>query len=110
MPQIFEMETVPSPGKALLYIRLSDVSNMSIAETLSLLQSLGYAPELRYLQWATDPQQVTLFAWLKEETLLYGSTGETSPLWAQYELLLEKIQPSGAVRYAWAEQNQVLAA
>lgn len=110
MTQTFEMETVPSPGKALLYVRLSDVSNMSIADALKLLQGLGYAPELRYVQWASDPKQITLFAWLKEETLPYGATGETSSLWEQYELLLQKLQPSGAVRYAWAEHQQVLAA
>ena len=110
MTQTFEMETVPSPGKALLYVRLSDVSNMSIAEALKLLQGLGYAPELRYVQWVTNPSQVTLFAWLKEETLPYGSTGEASSLWGDYELLLQKLQPAGAVRYAWAEHQQVLAA
>jgi len=110
MTQTFEMETVPSPGKALLYVRLSDVSNMSIAEALKLLQGMGYAPELRYVQWASDPKQVTLFAWLKEEALPYGTTGEASALWEQYELLLQKLQPVGAVRYAWAEHQQVLAA
>ena len=110
MTQTFEMQTVPNPGKALLYVRLSDVSNMSIAEALKLLQGMGYAPELRYVQWASDPKQVTLFAWLKEETLPYGTTGETSLLWEQYELLLQKLQPVGAVRYAWAKHQQVLAA
>jgi hypothetical protein len=109
MTQAFEMETVPSPGKALLYVRLSDVSNMSIADALKLLQGLGYAPELRYVQWASDPKQLTLFAWLKEETLPYGSTGETSNLWDEYELLIQKIQPSKAVCYAWAEHQQALA-
>ncbi len=110
MAQVFEMETVPVPGEALLYIRLSDVANMSICEALKLLQSLGYAPELRYLQWATDPKQVTLFAFLKQEKLPCGSTGETLSLWDEYELLIQKIQPSKAVCYAWAEHEQVLAA
>jgi len=110
MMQVFEMETVPRPGEAMLYVRLSDVKNMSIAEALKLLQSLGYAPELRYLQWATDSKQVTLFAWLKQEALPYGTTGETLHLWDEYESLLQKFQPAGAVRYAWASHQQVLAA
>lgn len=110
MAQIFEMETVPAPGEALLYVRLSDVANMPICEAFKLLQSLGYAPELRYLQWATDPKQVTLFASLKHETLPYGTTGEMLSLWDEYHLLLEKFEPTGAVRYAWAEHEQVLAA
>jgi hypothetical protein len=110
MTQAFEMETVPSLGKALLYVTLSDVANMSIADALKLLKGLGYAPELRYVQWASDTKQVTLFAWLKEKTLPYGATGETCSLWEEYELLLEKLQPAGAVRYAWAEHQRVLAA
>jgi hypothetical protein len=102
MAQIFEMEMVPAPGEALLYVRLSDVANMPICEVLKLLESLGYVPELRYLQWATDPKQVTLFAWLKQETLPCGTTGETLSLWDEYHLLLEKLEPPGAVRYAWS--------
>lgn len=110
MSQTFEMKTVPDPGEALLYVRLSDVANMPICEALKLLESLGYAPELRYLQWATDPKQVTVFAWLKQETLPPGATGETLGLWDEYQMLVEKFEPAGAVRYAWAEHQQVLAA
>lgn len=99
----FEMETVPAPGTALLYVRLSDVENMSIADALQLLHSLGYNPQLRYLQWATDPKQITLFALLKEEILPHGVSGEFSPLWNDYDLLLQKIRPAQAVRYAWAD-------
>lgn len=108
--QTFEMEMVPRPGQALLYVRLSDITNMLVADALKLLQELGYTPELRYLQSAADPKHIILFASLREEVLPAGTTGETLYLWDEYQLLIQKIQPSRAVRYAWAERQQVLAA
>lgn len=77
MQQSFQMDVVPKPGQAILYVRLSDVENLTIAECLSLLQSLGYSPDLRYSQWATDPRQVTLYAFLKEETCPMVPQGRT---------------------------------
>jgi len=106
MHKTFEMNVVPKLGQAILYVRLSDVENLTITETLSLLEDLGYSPELRYSQWVSDPRQVTLYAFLKEESLPYGSTGEDSRLNDEYWALTEKIQPVGAVRYAWANHNQ----
>jgi len=106
MQQTFQMNVVPKPGQAILYVRLSDVENLTIDDTLSLLQSLGYSPELRYSQWVADPKHITLYAFLKEESLPYGSTGENSQLNDEYWALTEKIQPVGAVRYAWANHDQ----
>lgn len=61
----YQLQMKPRPGQFLVYIDLSMVQSRSKAETLTELERLGYAPQLRFLE--TPSGEVKLYALLRDE-------------------------------------------
>lgn len=95
-----EMPVKPGPGQVLLYVVLSEVENMTISETLTLLVEMGYQPELRYRQWADEKGalQTSLYAVLKDEQHDPTLEIDSEYLVEELETLWNHIQPDLAVR------------
>jgi hypothetical protein len=54
----------PRPGQWILSIDFSEIKSKSVTQVLSLLEQMGYEPQLRYLE---TEQGVKLYALLKDE-------------------------------------------
>lgn len=97
----YEMPIVPKPGEVFLYVCLSEVKNMTVAETLTLLQEMGYSPELRYRQSKEDGK-VSLYALLKHEQhaadFFIDSDHDSDHMADEWEALVMRIEPDLAVR------------
>ncbi|MBW4622051.1 MAG: hypothetical protein KME17_22190 [Cyanosarcina radialis HA8281-LM2] len=60
----YQLQLKPNPGQWLLYVDLEEIKSKSVIQVLTLLEQMGYDPQLRYLE--TD-RGVKLYALLKEE-------------------------------------------
>ncbi|KYC36850.1 hypothetical protein WA1_45145 [Scytonema hofmannii PCC 7110] len=90
-----ELPVIPKPGEVFLAINLSAVENMTVAETLNLLEQMGYSPQLRYRQ-AKDGN-VSLYALLKHEHVEPEMLTNIDYLGDELDTLAEVIQPADAI-------------
>lgn len=90
-----ELPVIPKPGEVFLAINLSAVENMTVAETLNLLEQMGYNPQLRYRQ-AKDGN-VSLYALLKHEHVEPEMLINLDYLGDELDALAEVIQPADAI-------------
>ena len=49
---MLELPIIPKVGEVFLAVELTAVQNMTVAETLKLLEGMGYNPTLRYRQFS----------------------------------------------------------
>jgi hypothetical protein len=91
-----EMPIIPKPGEVFLYVSLSEVKNMTVTETIAMLEEMGYSPELRYRQSKEDGA-VSIYALLKHEQYDPDSIEGFYPLHSEWETLARKIKPTLAV-------------
>jgi hypothetical protein len=96
---MYELSLPPKPGEVLLFVELSRVENMTIAECLTMLELMGYQPELRYRQWndADSIQHVGLFALLKREICDPQMLVNSDYMIEEWSELAQLIKPSTAV-------------
>lgn len=59
-----QIQLQPRPGQWLLYIDLFEIKSRSVTDTLTLLEQMGYMPQLRYLE---TERGLNLYALLKDE-------------------------------------------
>jgi ribosomal protein S10 len=107
--ETLQMQVTPRPGEALLYVELTAVQNRSVDETLQLLIEMGYSPQLRYLQWAADPNRVSLFALLRQSPYDPEIQGDNY-LIDEFHRLCGVIQPEIAVSSPRAVPRHLVAA
>jgi hypothetical protein len=91
----FELPTIPKPGEVFLAVNLTAVENMTVAETLQLLESMGYSPQLRYRQ--SPDGSVSLYALLKQERVDVEKLVNSDYLGEELDALAEVIQPPDAI-------------
>lgn len=92
----------PKPGEIFLYLSLDEIENMTTLEALTLADSLGFNPEMRYRTWMEDGQQkAELCALLHYEKRDYESSLEMDYLSIEQEVLATRIQPNMAVRFSY---------
>jgi hypothetical protein len=96
----YKLSLPPKPGQAMLYVELTLVENMAIADCLALLVERGYQPELRYRQWRdSEGNSLTgLFAVLKDEHHDPAWLEASEYLADERDQLAELIKPDLAVR------------
>jgi hypothetical protein len=58
------MRQIPQPGQLVMYVELSMMKHLTVAQTLQRLEQMGYTPQLRYLELADG---IHLFAVLRDE-------------------------------------------
>lgn len=76
------------PGQILLFVDLSAVEQPS--DVLKRLTTLGYEPQLRYLELKTGLHVIAI---LKDEQLDPTQSIDTHPLLDEWESLTEQIHP-----------------
>lgn len=91
----YQLQWRPKPGQLLLYIDFSEIKQRSIGETLTLLEQLGYQPQLRYLESQDSEGKtiVKLYALLKDEQHEPTVQIPEDYLESELEALYEAIQP-----------------
>ncbi|KYC36877.1 hypothetical protein WA1_45285 [Scytonema hofmannii PCC 7110] len=92
-----ELPVIPKPGEVFLAINLSVVENMTVAETLNLLEQMGYSPQLRYRQAQDGNSNVSLYALLKHEHVEPEMLINLDYLGDELDALAEVIQPADAI-------------
>jgi hypothetical protein len=93
----------PQPGEILLYLSLDEIENMTVLEALTLADSLGFKPEMRYSTWMEDGEEkAELYALLHYEKRDYESSLEADYFSVEQEVLATRIQPSIAVRFSYS--------
>lgn len=98
-PDPYLMPARPHRSQVLFYVTLTDVQNLSIAETFKLLVELGYTPQLRYREWlkADGERALRLYALLRYEQHDFNRPVDRDYLSDELEVLWGKIVPSTAV-------------
>jgi hypothetical protein len=96
---MYELSLPPKPGEILFFVELSRVENMTIAECLTMLQLMGYQPELKYRQWndADGIQHIGLFALLKHEKSISQEMLDSDYMFYEWSAIAQLIKPSEAV-------------
>lgn len=90
-----ELPVIPQSGEVFLAVDLTAVTNMTCAETLKLLQDMGYNPTLRYRQ--SKEGKVSVYALLKHEHVSPEILQNTDYLGQELDTLAEVIQPADAI-------------
>jgi hypothetical protein len=90
-----ELPIIPKPGEVFLAVNLSAVENMTVAETLKLLEEMGYTPQLRYRQ--SKDGNVSLYALLKHEQVDPEKLANSDYLGDELDALGEVIEPADAI-------------
>ncbi|HAA27025.1 MAG TPA: acyl carrier protein [Cyanobacteria bacterium UBA8553] len=90
-----ELPVIPKPGEVFLAVNLTAVQNRSVAETLKLLEEMGYTPQLRYRQ--SKDGDVSLYALLKHEQVEPEMLLESDYLGDELDALAEVIEPADAI-------------
>jgi hypothetical protein len=90
-----ELPVIPQPGEVFLAVELTAVTNMTVTETLNLLQNMGYNPTLRYRQFKDG--KVSVYALLKHEHVNPETLQNTDYLGEELDALAEIIQPTDAI-------------
>ena len=98
-PDPYLMPVRPHRSQVLFYVTLTDVQNLSLAETFKLLVELGYTPQLRYREWpqADGERELRLYALLRYEQHDFNRPVDQDYLFDELEVLWGKIVPSTAV-------------
>ena len=89
-----ELPIIPKPGEVFLAVNLSAVEDRTVAETLQLLEKMGYTPQLRYRQ--SKDGNVSLYALLKHERVDPEMLA-SDYLGDELDTLAEVIQPPDAI-------------
>ncbi len=90
-----ELPVIPKSGEVFLAVNLSAVENHTVAETLKLLDDMGYTPQLRYRQ--SGDSHISLYALLKHERVEPEMLASTDYLGDELDALAEVIQPADAI-------------
>jgi len=90
-----ELPVIPRPGEVILAIELNTVQNMTVAQTLKLLEELGYKPSLRYRQ--SQDGNISVYAVLKHENIDPLILQNSDYLGEELDKLAELIQPKEAI-------------
>lgn len=90
-----ELPVIPKSGEVFLAVNLSAVENYTVAETLKLLEDMGYNPQLRYRQ--SKEGNISLYALLKHEQVDPEMLANTDYLGDELDALAEVIQPADAL-------------
>jgi hypothetical protein len=90
-----ELPVIPKSGEVFLAVNLSAVENHTVAETLKLLEDMGYTPQLRYRQ--SGDTSISLYALLKHEQVALEILVNTDYLGDELDALAEVIQPADAI-------------
>jgi hypothetical protein len=90
-----ELPVIPRVGEVFLAINLSAVEKPTVAETLQILEKMGYNPQLRYRQ-ARDGS-ISLYALLKQEQVDAEMLTHTDYLGDELDALAAVIQPADAI-------------
>jgi hypothetical protein len=92
----------PQPGEILLYLSLDEIENMTVLEALTLADSLGFKPEMRYSTWMEDGEEkAELYALLHYEKRDYESSLEADYFSAEQEILATRIKPTSAIHFSY---------
>jgi hypothetical protein len=96
---MYEISLPPKPGEVLLFVELSRVENMTIAQCLTMLELMGYKPELRYRQWqdAAGIEHIGLFALLRHEICDPQMLIDSDYMLEEWSAIAQQIKPSTAV-------------
>ncbi|MCC5622861.1 acyl carrier protein [Nostoc sp. CHAB 5715] len=90
-----ELPVIPKPGEVFLAVELTAVENMNVAETLKLLEDMGYNPTLRYRQ--IPDGRISVYALLRHENVNPEILQNSDYLGEQLDALAEVIQPADAI-------------
>ncbi|MBW4508406.1 MAG: acyl carrier protein [Scytonematopsis contorta HA4267-MV1] len=90
-----ELPTIPQAGEVFLAIDLTAVTNMTVTETLNLLQNMGYSPTLRYRQ--SKDGKVFVYALLKHEHVNPEILQNSDYLGEELDALAELIEPPDVI-------------
>jgi len=90
-----ELPVIPRPGEVILAIELNAVQNMTVAQTLKLLEGIGYKPTLRYRQ--SQDGSISVYAVLKHENIDPLILKNSDYLGEELDKLAELIQPNDAI-------------
>lgn len=91
---ILELPVIPKVGEVFLAIELNAIQNMTVAETLKLLENMGYNPTLRYRQ--SQDGSISVYALLKHEHISPDIL-QSDYLGEELDALAEIIQPPDAI-------------
>lgn len=94
-----------NPGQIVLGVDLSEVQHPS--ETLTLLTSLGFTPQLRYVEFTVG---LHVFALLKEEQHDPTQAIDDDYLMAEWEALVAQINPDAVHLWRGAPRRALAAA
>jgi len=90
-----ELPVIPRPGEVILAIELNTVQNMTVAQTLKLLEGMGYQPTLRYQQ--SQDGSISVYAVLKHENIDPLILQNSDYLGEELDRLAELIQSNDAI-------------
>lgn len=90
-----DLPVIPKPGEVFLAVNLSAVENMTVPETLKLLEGIGYTPQLRYRQ--SKDGNISLYALLKHEQMNPEMLANSDYLGEELDALAEMIHPADAI-------------
>jgi hypothetical protein len=92
---MLELPVIPKLGEVFLAVELNAVQNMSVAETLKLLDDMGYNPTLRYRQ--SKDGKVSVYALLRHEFIDLEVLQNSDYLGEELDVLASVIQPTDAI-------------
>ncbi|MBD2772806.1 acyl carrier protein [Iningainema tapete] len=90
-----ELPVIPKLGEVFLAVDLTAVRNMTLAETLKVLENMGYNPTLRYRQSLDGT--VSVYALLVHEHVNPEILQNSDYLGEELDALAEVIQPADAI-------------
>ncbi|MBG1265664.1 acyl carrier protein [Nostoc sp. WHI] len=90
-----ELPVIPKPGEVFLAVELTAVENMTVVQTLKLLEDMGYNPTLRYRQ--IPDGRICVYALLRHENVDPEILQNSDYLGEQLDALAEVIQPADAI-------------
>jgi hypothetical protein len=90
-----ELPVIPKPGEVFLAVELTAVQNMTVAQTLKLLEDMGYNPSLRYRQ--SSDGRVCVYALLRHDFVNPEILQNSDYLGEQLDALAEVIKPADAI-------------
>ncbi|MEH1926203.1 MAG: acyl carrier protein [Nostoc sp.] len=90
-----ELPVIPKPGEVFLAVELTAVENMTVVQTLKLLEDMGYNPTLRYRQISDG--RISVYALLRYENVDPEILQNSDYLGEQLDALAEVIQPADAI-------------
>jgi hypothetical protein len=92
---MLELPVIPKLGEVFLAVELTAVENMTVAETLKLLEDMGYTPTLCYRQ--SKEGRVSVYALLRHEHIDPEVLQNSDYLGEELDALAELIQPADTI-------------